>query len=485
MIGLAGARFLLNAEAVACEVPPGLPLLDLLRGRGLCGTKDGCREGECGACMVMLGARTDRGIAYESVAACLVPAGEVDGKHVVTIEGLSLGDELSPVQRAIVAEGATQCGFCTPGIVVSVTHYLATQRGASDARRLRAVLGGHLCRCTGYASLLRAGARLDALPEAGDTGRNEVLSEARLARLAEHGVLPDYFREIPARLHGLAGESPPAPESPVAEGAALRIAGGTDVYVEQGEEVVEAPVELLHRESRLAEIRRSADRLEIGGLVSFQQLAIDPEFRRLVPEIDRLLSTIASPQIRARATLAGNVVNASPIGDLTILLLALDACVHLRGTRADRTLPLRRLYLGYKSLDLAPSELLTHISVPLYTGDTRVSFEKVAKRTHLDIASVNSALRIDYRGERVVGASLALGGVAPVPKLLERSSAFLVGKRVSEATVRELLPLVQEEITPIGDVRGGSLYKRLIAKHLVVAHFARLFPESVRPEAFL
>jgi xanthine dehydrogenase small subunit len=477
-------KIILNDEDVETDEPQGLLVLDFLRRhRRLVGTKEGCKEGDCGACGVMIGSVEGGELSYVPVTSCLVPLGELDGKHLVTIEGLNLPGELSVLQDAVVEEGGSQCGYCTPGIIVSMTHCLMTRRSRVSVEDMKIALSGHLCRCTGYGSLKRAAARMADLWEPSDREADDDSLEHHLERLVAKKILPEYFVSIPSRLQALHASCESTPGEAETD-ASFVIAGGTDLYVQRGEEIPDAAVEVLGRRLDLTGIRRENGHLQVGGMVTFAQMAESPEFCELVPELDRFMHLIASLQIRNRATLAGNVVNASPIGDVTILLLALEASIHLRQGSQTREMPLHRLYRGYKDLDKSPREILSYFTVPVGEGDTRINFEKVSKRKCLDIASVNSALKLRLEGTRIVGASLAVGGVAAVPKFLPESSEFLVGREASTSTVRELLPIVQAEISPIGDVRGSAAFKRLLAQHLVVSHFVKMFPETVPLNSF-
>ena len=484
MTGFKSIRFLLNEQEVETREPAGLLVLDYLRRRRrLTGTKEGCKEGDCGACGVLVGEMDAEGrLVYRPVTSCLMPLGELHGKHLVTIEGLNLPEKLTPLQDAIVCEGGTQCGYCTPGIVVSMTHCLMEKRSSVTLDDMKVALSGHLCRCTGYGSLKRAGAAMAELWNEDDRRAEDGCLASQLERLTEKGILPGYFVKVPGQLRALRkqlhaeADDIPAPT--------FRIAGGTDLYVQRGEEIPDVPVDVLNHHPEWCGVSRRNGTLEIGALTTFEALSHDPAFRAVVPRIDAFMHLIASLQIRNRATLSGNVVNASPIGDMTMLLLALEADITLQREGGERSLPLRLLYKGYKSLDKEPDEVLTRFSIPVPGETMLVNFEKISKRECLDIASVNSAIKLTVRDQTLTGASLAAGGVAPIPKYLPVSSAFLVGREVNEELVHELLPHVQREVSPISDVRGSADYKRLLLRQLVIAHFVKLFPEKVRAESF-
>ncbi|MDE0219198.1 MAG: FAD binding domain-containing protein [Spirochaetaceae bacterium] len=480
-------RFILNDRLVETSAPAGLLLLDFLRNHErLTGTKEGCKEGDCGACAVLIGELAGDAVRYQPATSCLVPLAEVHGRHVVTIEGCNLDAGLTPAQEAVVEHGGTQCGFCTPGIVVSLHGLLLDDTKRLSLEDVKYALSGHLCRCTGYRSLKdcadtldrRLGSRLDGIGGGGQvSGANPT---RRVAALAAAGAIPGYFTTIAERLRALQEETP-APD-PDAD-PDVRIAGGTDLYVQQGEEIPDCHVEVLNRRPALKRIRRSGGEFRVGALTTFEEFGADPRVVEALPRIGAFNHLIASWQIRNRATLAGNIVNASPIGDFTALLLALDARVVLDDGGTRRSVPLREFYRGYKQMDLRPGELLTEVAFADPAG-ARVNFEKVSKRTCLDIASVNSACSIRCTGDTIADAHVSVGGVAPIPLYLHETSRALRGSSLDLYTAWEAVRLSQQEIAPITDVRGSAEYKRLLARQLLIAHFVTLFPDRFTVEAF-
>ncbi len=463
--------FLLNDHQVGTAAAPGMLVLDFLRQRSReMGTKEGCREGDCGACTVLVGELDGDRVAYRPVTSCLLPVGELQGKHLVTIEGLNL-PRLTPVQQAIVDEGASQCGFCTPGIVVSLTGLLMQDGIEIDGDRVKQALSGHLCRCTGYRSLKSCGEIL----------RREIGDGVGVEALVDRGALPDYFRQVPAKL----GDLPRPTGDPAAiESADALIAGGTDLYVQRGEDLPEARVAVLGLHPQMRGIHRQNGHLRVGALTSFEDFAEHPEVLKIVPDLPAFMFLVASWQIRNRATLGGNVVNASPIGDMTILLLALDSVLVLARGERRREVPMRSFFKGYKKLDKRPDEILTEILIPLPSAGTKVHFEKVSKRKCLDIATVNLALSIRVEDGAIAAARVAAGGVAPVPLALAETAAALAGAPVSAATVESAVRAAQREISPISDIRGSADYKRLLVRQLLIAGFVKLFPERIRAEDF-
>ncbi len=458
-------KFILNEQLIEAPGPVGMAALDFIRSQcQLKCTKEGCREGDCGACTVLVGRLVGPDlVTYQAVNSCLLPLGELEGGHLVTLEGLNQ-TELTPPQRAIVEQGAAQCGYCTPGIVVALTGYLLSTDELSRAGVTNAI-AGNICRCTGYEALQRAASLLidgsEALAPQGIP---------RLTQLIDHNVVPLYFARISCHLARLSSLSTKSREP----GRPMVIGGGTDVMVQQPAQLRSVTPRFLGREG-LDRIDLCGDTLQIGVGVTYNALAASPEVRRVVPRIEAYAALWASDQIRNRATVGGNIVNGSPIGDLTILLLALHARLQISDGRTTRSLPLDQLFKGYKSLDLRPTEIIERIDVPLPSDPSRFNFEKVSKRTHLDIASVNSAMTVTLVDGVISDGRLSAGGVAPVPMVLHRASAAMVGRSACWETADAVCAAADREISPISDIRGSAAYKRVLLQQLVRAHFHELF----------
>jgi xanthine dehydrogenase small subunit len=479
---VAGHSFLLNDREQGISWNPGAVLLDVLRdGLGLTGTKDGCREGDCGACMVLLGTPGAEGIVYRTVNSCLIPVGELAGRHVVTIEGLKQR-KLSPVQQALVHEGAIQCGFCTPGLVIALTGFLLSGIPLSEAEGI-AALGGNICRCTGYVSIRRAITRLCGRFPGLATGGGETSSE-RISALVARGVLPRYFLGISSRLHDLLEAS--EARSPEGNGHEHRspvlVGGGTDLFVTQADRLRDENLTFLSRREDLRGIRIEGGECCIGAATSLSEIEASPVVRRMLPDLGRHFARIASLPIRNRATVAGNIVNASPSGDLSVIFLALNARAVLAQGKQERRVLLRNLFRGYKILDMAADELITEIRFVIPGPSMRFHFEKVGRRPHLDIAGASSAINLKVAREHVVDAHVSAGSVAPVPLYLRKTSEFLHGQPVSPATALAASAIASREIKPISDVRGSDEYRRALLSRLILAHFLTLFPEQIREE---
>lgn len=456
-------------------------LLDFLRDDlGLTGTKDGCRQGDCGACVVLLGIPQPNGISYQTVNSCLLPLGDAAGRHVVTIEGLNQPN-LSPVQQALLEEGAIQCGFCTPGLVIALTGFLISGVPLTPENGI-AALGGNICRCTGHVAIRRAVARLgeqfrDLEPATGPS------SSARIAALVACRVLPPYVLDIPARLQGLLkAAAAQAPDEEREGRSPILVAGGTDLFVTQAEELRDAELAFLSQREDLQGIRLESDVCCIRAATPLTAIEASPIIRQLIPDLGRHFLRIASVSVRNRATIAGNIVNASPAGDLSVMLLALNATVVLGRENRQRKVLLRDFFRGYKVLDMAADEMISEIRFPVPDAATRFDFEKVGRRVHLDIASASSAIQLRVRDDHIVEAHVAAGSVAPVPLYLRNTSAFLRDQPISAATARAAAAIAAGEISPISDVRGSADYKRALLPRLLSAHFLTLFPERIREE---
>ncbi len=466
-------KFILNDREVSSAAPAGMLVLDFLRkNEGLIGTKEGCKEGDCGACAVLVGELAGDQVEYMPVTSCLMPVAELHGKHLVTVEGINAPD-LTPVQEAICEEGGSQCGFCTPGFVMSLTGFLLQTERPLDRDGLKYAIGGNLCRCTGYSSLKRAGERVARSVSNGisTNGKHATRIEAMIAC----GVIPAYFKTISERLKAI--------PQPIIETGDLKpdylIAGGTDIYVQRGELLPDAHVGALNLRPDLRGIRLKKDRLHIGALTTFEAFAAHEQVRRIIPAIEDFMLLNASWQIRNRATIGGNIVNASPIGDMTALLLALECELVLQHGSMSRSVAMKSFFKGYKQLDKRDDEILTEIIMPVPDSNSLIHFEKVSKRRNLDIASLTSGIKVVRDKDRIVDVQLSMGGVAPIPLFMEKTCAFLRGKSISAETVISGAAVADSEIAPISDIRGAADYKRLLVRQFLIAHFTVLFPDHV------
>lgn len=466
-------RFILNDKLIGTELPPGSTVLDFVRyHERLTGTKIGCREGDCGACTILAGDLENGRLVYRSMTSCLMPLGNAQGKHIVSVEGINM-KELSPVQKAMVDANGTQCGFCTIGFVMSLTGFVLNEN-TKQCREAIASIDGNICRCTGYKSIERAAALLSE--QLNDKPANETTGW-----LVKNNFIPEYFSTIKERLLGLREEEKEQPANAVTQ--QMIIGGGTDLVVQKALAVKKSATHHVFDTADLKEIRSENGRCHVGGALTVTSFAESELIRSFFPDLLKYIKLISSTPIRNMATMAGNIVNASPIGDMSIFFLALDSDVVLNKNGQTRTVKLKDFYKGYKQIDKTAEEIIEKIifSPP---QNSQFNFEKVCKRTHLDIASVNTACQVRFTAEdRVEDVHLSAGGVAPFPKYLAATVAFLKGKKINAEVLKEAIAIMNTEIAPISDARGTAGYKRLLLRQLFLAHFKcsdKIIKEVVR-----
>jgi xanthine dehydrogenase small subunit len=450
------------------DVAPTEMLLDHLRlRRGLTGTKEGCGEGDCGACTVALGHRVGDGVVYEPICACIRPTATIDGCELVTIEDLSADGALHPIQEAMVRHHGAQCGFCTPGIVMSL-FTLWTEAGAVDRDAVVDRLAGNLCRCTGYrpivdAALEACGARVDDRPP--QAFRDHVArSAAALAALDDGDDLfvgdVDRFFAAPRRLDTLLALTEAFPD-------ATLLGGATDVglWVTKGGRDI-ARVIHLARVEELTTIEEDAAAITLGAAVSLAQAG--EVLGRLDPDIAAAFARIGGAQVRASGTLGGNIANGSPIGDTPPLLIALGASLELRKGDRVRTLPLEDFFLAYGRQDREPGEVVTRIRVPRLGRAQAFRAFKIAKRHDQDISTLFAAFRLTLADAGVVEARIAFGGMAGTPKRATGAETALVGASLREAASwRAALEALRADFTPLDDLRGSADYRSEVAVALL------------------
>lgn len=457
-------EFILNNEDIKTNQASGFLVLDFIRyHQNLKGTKIGCREGDCGACTVLIGELQEGNLVYQSVTSCLMPLGNVQGKHVVTIEGIN-SDSLNLIQESLVNESGTQCGFCTPGFVMSLAGFCVSNELKTFENAIKSI-NGNICRCTGYKSIERACQKIT------DTFQTSTNS---LDIVIEMKIFPSYFNTIETRLIEINQRNSFLFDN---EEPNLFIGGGTDLYVQQHDTMVEKELTFLSFQPDLRKIIIENNECIIGSACTISDLWNHKGLQELFPNLHSFLKLISSTPIRNMATVGGNLVNASPIGDLTIFFLALNSKINLQDKTSIRTIALQSFYKGYKQLDKKKEEFIHSIQFKIPNSYSYFNFEKVSKRTHLDIASVNSALLIEYNHNKIQNIFLSAGGVGPTPKLLENASKNIINKEITEDLIFEICANIQNEISPISDARGSKEYKRLLLNQLIKAHFLKLFPQ--------
>ncbi len=444
-----------------------VPITDYLRyEQGVCGTKVVCAEGDCGACTTLIGRINGNGIEYKSVNACIQFIFQLDCSHVITVEGLKLNDQLNAVQQSMVDCHGAQCGYCTPGIVVAMCG-MYNRTCPVNLETIKEELTGNLCRCTGYESIMRAGLAVD---------------EARLFKADDHyppAAMVRTFKEhvsIPIQIS--AGER--IFFNPVNVGDAVKfkaehagtviVSGGTDVSVNANKRGME-PVHLMSTSNLpgLTEICVRENVLEVGARVNLRDLEL--YVKDLIPEFYKMLWIFGSPQIRCAGTLAGNIANASPIGDTLPFLLVMEAEIEVTGTAGTRRINMNNLYTGYKTLALKSDELITRIFIPVPQKGELLKLYKVSKREQLDISSFGAAIRIQRTNTKIVDAKLAYGGIAAVVLRMKKTEEFLRGKEFTLDTFRAAGEVAKSEITPLSDVRGSSDFRFQLAENILLKFF--------------
>jgi xanthine dehydrogenase small subunit len=445
----------------------------LRQDRAAMGTKIVCEEGDCGACTVLVGTPEDGALVYRPINSCILLLHQMDCTHVVTVEGVAPRGTLSAVQERMVEHQGAQCGFCTPGFVTALTALFESGE-AADERAVRAGLTGNLCRCTGYQPIIEAALAVDP---------------ADVRRLGElyppERMLGDFAEaaDAPVRISAGAREYLGATtlESAVearAAGAVI-VQGATDVGVWVNKRAFAPPLVLgLCRVPGMTTIEERDGALEVGGSATLA--ALEAFVRERVPAFHGILERFGSPQIRNAGTLAGNVANASPIADTLPFLFVMGAQLEIAGRAGRRTVEIGAFYRGYKSLDLAPDELITRVRIPLPAEGEILRLYKISRRRDLDISTFTAALRITRDGDAIGEARIAYGGVGPVVLRLSRTEAWLRGRPFTEATFAEAGALAREEIAPIGDVRGSREYRLRLAENVLL----RFYHETAGTEVY-
>jgi xanthine dehydrogenase small subunit len=450
---------LVNGKALDADgLPVQMTLLDFLRDRGLTGAKEGCAEGECGACTVAMVAENGSGSAYQAVNSCLMFVPSAVDREFYTVEALERNGELSDAQRAMAAAGGSQCGYCTPGFVMSLfaEQYRPGRSGLCNPH----ALGGNLCRCTGYRPIR------DAALSVGKPTPGFFLD--RLSRPARHLDSMEYGidRILFDRPASLADALSIASRFPDAKW----ISGATDLAVESNLRFRRWP-HLISMEG-LAPLREFADepeKVRIGAALPLSE--IERRWRSAPEAVYEWIQLFASPPIRNRATLGGNLATASPIGDSAPLLLALNASLQLSSIHRDRNVPLSSFFKGYRKTQLEDAELIRCVEIPKpFPAFTR--FYKASKRRMDDISTVSAGLSMDWDAHgRISRAAFAFGGVAPVSRRVSSAEDTALGLVWNETTVQRIQDELDRVLQPIDDHRGSAVYRLALAKSFVAKFY--------------
>lgn len=467
-------RFFLNGKLKEISVNGETTVLELLRNQfQLNGIKEGCGEGDCGACTVVIGEVREGKVHYKSAAGCLYLAAKLEGKHLITIEGLAQKEKLHPIQEAVLNAHATQCGFCTPGVILSILA-LYLERPNPGKEEFRRYLEGNLCRCTGYAAIRKVPEYLEDLTIDSGNIRPYYLDQTEEKQLAfvhedifiDDGVNAYYSPVSEENLEAFIKDN-----GELVSGKNLRfLNGGSDVVV--GIKKRNQHYRLLVDISRISSLQKisygESHGLIIGGGVTLS--AIIDTVKQLFPQFSDAVSGMCSEQIRSSATLAGNLVNASPVADTVPLLMAMNAVLSIRGCEGTRSVPVREFYHGYKQTENKSDEWVASISIPLGEYDF-IHFEKVSKRKEVDISAVNSAIALKISDGVIKKASIACGGVGPTTLFMLETSHYLEGKSMTEETFLGAYEIIGREAAPIGDVRGSADYRKAVMQNLLMKHY--------------
>lgn len=467
-------NFIEDGKAVSVSLEsPGETLLDYLRLRkNKTGTKEGCCEGDCGACTVVLAQSSEKGIEYVPVNACIYLLGMMEGKEVITVEDISTEEAgLHPVQEAMVQCHGSQCGFCTPGIVMSLFAQYES-KDTVDRETINNALSGNLCRCTGYRPII------DAALQA-DKNRHENQS----CGAQNHEALLDHLNSNDSGQEILCGNSDEFFASPSNIDALLDlraqhpdatlIAGATDVGLWLTKKLANIrKIIWLGRVKELLEIDDQADHLTLGAAVTYEKA--NDALTSIHPDIGTLLRRLGSKQIRSSGTVGGNIANGSPIGDMPPTLLALGCDITLKSNSAERKMQLEDFFIRYGQQDIANDEVLSHVVIRKLQANDSFYCSKVSKRFDQDISSLLGAVRLTIEDEVITDARIAFGGMAEIPKRAKNAESFLIGTRIdnTEAQLAAVNALA-DDFQPITDMRASKDYRMSSAKSILQKAFIK------------
>jgi xanthine dehydrogenase small subunit len=451
---------------------PRTTVLDWLREheRSL-GTKEGCAEGDCGACATVVVRERDGRLVYEPVNSCITLLGQLDGAELITVEDLADRGDLHPVQASMARQHGSQCGFCTPGIVMSLFAHYHACNGATTREEINNALAGNLCRCTGYRPIVDAGLEACSGVAADRFSRN---AGARLQALRSLDDKADLF----------VGDESAFFAAPVSEQSLARlymrhpdatiVAGATDVGLWITKKL--APIKKVIHVGRVAElssIETTRDGYAIGATVSLARAA--PVLGSFDPDIAEVLRRFGSIQVRACGTVGGNIANGSPIGDLAPMLIAMGATVELRRDEQIRTLPLESFFLDYGKQDRQPGEFVRRLIVPKPPAGTHFRAYKISKRIDEDISAVLAAFCLKIDTGRISEAKVAFGGMAGIPKRAKAVEAALRGLPLAETPRwQAAADAVGVDFTPLTDLRASAAYRLRVAGNLVIKALAEI-----------
>ncbi|MFM9844249.1 MAG: xanthine dehydrogenase small subunit [Dongiaceae bacterium] len=459
-------RFLRRGKVVQLtDVPPMATLLDYLRlEERACGTKEGCGEGDCGACTVALGCLRDGRVVYEPVNSCIQLLGMVDAKEVVAVDDLHvLEGGLHPVQRAMVATHGSQCGFCTPGFVMSL-FALYHANGAPDRGQVNDAIAGNLCRCTGYRPIVEAGLKACAGTARDSYAAAAAKTAKSLHKLADGKDLfignDKSFFAAPASADSLAKLYAAHPD-------AVLVAGATDVGLWITKQLRSLP-KIIHlgRTADLGGVTDDGAAITIGAAVTYEAAA--ESLTAIDADLGELLRRLGSKQVRTAGTVCGNIANGSPIGDTPPALIVLGATVELRSVGGTRRLPLEKFFIAYGRQDRQAGEFVASVTVPKLRSNQAFRAFKISKRFDQDISALLGAFCLTLEGNRIAEARIAFGGMAPTPKRALRSeAAFRDADLTRPSTWDAAIAALDQDFKPIDDHRASAAYRQATARALL------------------
>jgi xanthine dehydrogenase small subunit len=448
------------------DAPPQLTLLDYLRlTEGATGTKEGCAEGDCGACTVVLRRRVGDRLVYSPVNACIVLAGQADGADLISVEDLAHEGRLHPVQQAMVDLHGSQCGFCTPGFVMSLfALFHEPGRGAATRDDVNGWIAGNLCRCTGYRPIVDAGVAACAGAAQDQFTTAEPDTARALAALDDGADLmtgsAERFFAAPASVEALAALYREHPD-------AVLVGGATDVGLWITKQMRDLKkIVWLGRVKGLDAVEDNADAVTFGATVTHE--AALPRLAAIDPDLGEMMRRFASKQVRNVGTLGGNIANGSPIGDTPPALIALGATLVLQRDAATREMPLEDFFVAYGKQRREPGEFVRAVRVPKLRPDERFRCYKISKRFDQDISAVMGAFRLRLAGGRIAAARIAFGGMAATPKRAAAVEAALVGADPADGAAADAAcARLGDDFKPIDDLRASAHYRMQVAGALL------------------